>query len=195
MRITQIVVAGLFDRFNHDLRFEKDERITIMIGPNGFGKTTVLRIINALFNYPLVNLTRMPFRQVTVSFDDGAQMEVLRQLAPTKEQRNKLELCYRDASGKEERFVPKPRINPKELPFSLGVIEEILPVLDQIGPAQWRHRQTGEILKIEDVLERFADELPGVEGESAASAPSWFQDIRKSIPVHFIDTERLTRPP
>jgi predicted ATP-dependent endonuclease of OLD family len=194
MRISRIVVAGLFDRFNHDLRFKTDERITIMIGPNGFGKTTILRIINALFNHPLSTLTRMPFRQVTVYFDDGSQLEVLRQLVSPNELKNKLDLIYRNASGEEKRFTPEKWISPKELPFPLGIIEDIIPVLDQIGVRQWRHRLTGETLTIEDVLERFQDELPEIEGDSSSANPPWLQDVRKSISVHFIDTERLTRP-
>ena len=39
MRIARIVVSGLFDRFNQDIALDPDELITIMIGPNGFGKT------------------------------------------------------------------------------------------------------------------------------------------------------------
>ena len=56
MKISRIGVYGLFDRFNHDLVFDPDERITIMIGPNGFGKTMTLRILNALFNFPVRSL-------------------------------------------------------------------------------------------------------------------------------------------
>ena len=74
MRITRIDVAGLFDRFNHELDFKPDERITIMIGPNGFGKTMILRIVNALFNQPIRRLAQMPFHQVFVEFDIGSNL-------------------------------------------------------------------------------------------------------------------------
>ena len=50
MNIDQVQVKGMFGRFDHDLRFAADKRIMIMIGPNGFGKTTTLRLIGALFN-------------------------------------------------------------------------------------------------------------------------------------------------
>lgn len=146
MRITRLVVAGLFDRFNHDLEFKQDERITIMISPNGFGKTTILKITNALFNNPLISLARMPFHQMTVHFDDRSQLKVQRLSAPSPTQQHKLELTHQTASGKEESFVPKPRINPKELQFPLSAIEDIIPALDQIGPQQWRYRHTGETL-------------------------------------------------
>ena len=43
-----------------------------MIGPNGSGKTMTLRMIDNLFNQPLVRLVRMPFRKMEVAFDDGS---------------------------------------------------------------------------------------------------------------------------
>ena len=65
-------VTGLFGRFNHELKFRSDERIIIMIGPNGFGKTMTLRMIDNLFNRPLARLVRMPFQKMEVAFDDGS---------------------------------------------------------------------------------------------------------------------------
>ena len=50
MQIDQVQVKGLFGRFDHYLKFATDESIMIMIGPNGFGKTTTLRLIDALRN-------------------------------------------------------------------------------------------------------------------------------------------------
>lgn len=37
---------GLYGRFNYDIDFCKDG-LTILTGPNGFGKTTILRTIEA----------------------------------------------------------------------------------------------------------------------------------------------------
>ena len=53
MQIEQVTVLGLFDRFDHQLPFSTEEPITIMIGPNGFGKTMILRLLNTLFPNPL----------------------------------------------------------------------------------------------------------------------------------------------
>ena len=78
MRITKVSVYGLFERFNHDLVLTANEPITIMIGPNGFGKTMILRILNGLFNLPLKGLERLPFAQVCVLFDDSSSLIVER---------------------------------------------------------------------------------------------------------------------
>ena len=46
--IRRVVIEELYDNYNYDITFHKDG-ITLITGPNGFGKTTVLNIIkNAL---------------------------------------------------------------------------------------------------------------------------------------------------
>lgn len=45
--IRNIQIDNLFGRFNYNIS-TKIEGITIITGPNGFGKSTILRIINAL---------------------------------------------------------------------------------------------------------------------------------------------------
>ena len=78
MRIENISVRGLFDRFDHDIPLDPCERIAIIYGPNGFGKTMILRMVNALFNSPILGLGRMPFREICVDFDDGSRLDVVR---------------------------------------------------------------------------------------------------------------------
>jgi predicted ATP-binding protein involved in virulence len=48
MRIKQISVTKLFGIFDHVIPLNLDERITIIHGINGVGKTSILRLINAL---------------------------------------------------------------------------------------------------------------------------------------------------
>lgn len=196
MRFIRVVVTGLFDKFNHDLEFKSDERITIMIGPNGFGKTMVLRMVNALFNQPIRSLARIPFRKYVVYFDDNSYLTVTRSQPESQETEvgSNLELAYHDAMSVDHKFTVNSRIDPRELPFSIDTIENFVPMLDQVGPANWVYRRTGERLNLEDVLERFSNELPGIEEEFTPTLPDWLEGIRKEIPVRFIDTERLTHP-
>src|SRR5262249_17920510 len=79
-----------------------------------------------------------------------------------------------------------------ELGVQLGAIEHFIPMLEQVGSGQWRDRRTGELLEVEDVFERYRDELPRVEGQAAGAIPDWLAEIREAIPVRYIDTERLT---
>ena len=47
LRLQRIVVDGLFDIYNHDIDLNLDDRVTLLHGPNGVGKTVVLGMINA----------------------------------------------------------------------------------------------------------------------------------------------------
>jgi predicted ATP-binding protein involved in virulence len=50
MQIKQISVTGLFGIFDHVIPLNMDDRITIVHGPNGFGKTAMLRLVSGFFN-------------------------------------------------------------------------------------------------------------------------------------------------
>lgn len=78
MNIDQVQVKGLFGRFDYDLRFVPGEPIMIIVGPNGFGKTTTLRLIDALFNRSVGRVAEVPFRQVEVTFDDGRALTAVK---------------------------------------------------------------------------------------------------------------------
>jgi predicted ATP-binding protein involved in virulence len=46
MKLKKIEIEGLYGTFDHEIKLKSDERITIIHGPNGVGKTTVLRLIH-----------------------------------------------------------------------------------------------------------------------------------------------------
>jgi len=60
VRIKQISVKGLFEIFDHVIPLNIDERITIIYGLNGFGKTAILRILNGFFNSQYSELRTIP---------------------------------------------------------------------------------------------------------------------------------------
>ncbi|MCP4345123.1 MAG: AAA family ATPase [Desulfobacterales bacterium] len=72
MRITEIKVEGLFRIFDHAIPLNTDERITIIHGPNGFGKTVLLRMLDCLFNGHYPDLLKIPFRKFEVRFEDNS---------------------------------------------------------------------------------------------------------------------------
>ena len=189
MRISNIVVNGLFDRFTHNLNFSSSERISIIYGPNGFGKTMILRILNVLFNHSPRSLGRMPFEDIHVQFDDGTRLIVTRESGVQYPR-----LTFITSTRKTHSFTPEPQIRPQEIPFPLGAIDEIIPHLEQIGPSEWRNIHTDEPLDLDDVIATYGEFFPFDDEtpEHRLAVPQWLADIRESIPVRFIDTERLT---
>jgi predicted ATP-binding protein involved in virulence len=192
MRMQKISVRGLFGYFSHEIPLHLSDRITIITSPNGFGKTTILRILNALFNQSLTKLAAIPFQQLTLEFDDDGLLEVSRhQAGGSGPRRTKLMMRYSRAGVKLEVYEPKARLLREELPIPIEAIEDVIAELDQIGTETWRQLNTGETLTLDDVLERYSDELTQSDDSSQSAHPDWLLEIRKAIPVRFINTDRL----
>ena len=66
MKIEQIQCEKLFGFFDYSIDFH--ETVTIIHGPNGCGKTTILEIIDAVFNKKLEVLKTTDFKSVFFLF-------------------------------------------------------------------------------------------------------------------------------
>jgi predicted ATP-binding protein involved in virulence len=91
MRVRSISVRKLFGRFDHTIPLNVDERITIIHGPNGYGKTALLRLVDAAFRLDLDTLRATPFESLRVELADGAYLDVCFE----KGQRDKSAAVYR----------------------------------------------------------------------------------------------------
>ena len=76
MRITKISVKKLFGVFDHEIPLNQDSRITIMHGPNGFGKTILLTMLNGMFNSNYRVFRKVPFEEFRVYFDHQGYVSV-----------------------------------------------------------------------------------------------------------------------
>jgi predicted ATPase len=196
MKISSIYVSGLFDTFDHRLEFKADEPITIMIGPNGYGKTMILRIIDTLFNSSPRRLSVLPFKKVDVSFDDGTSISVLREAVASDRDRPQytIKILFMRQNNQIDTFLADAQTKANELEYPVGIIDDLITELSQVGATTWRHLRTGETLSLDDVLDRYESELPRIEGRADVQLPDWLAKIRAAMPVRFIATERLTHP-
>ena len=211
MQITEISVSNLFGIFNHIIPLNLEDRITIVHGPNGFGKTILLKMLDGLFNGRYSELRSIPFTKFRIQFDEGSviwvdqdtpQSEPEQQSLFVDQSQNKRRKSrYRNGhptqitisfsqSGrrKTQSFSLDDVIEAqkKRLPYALSVIEDI-PDLERVGSREWVHLPTDEILSINDVLERYYYLLPSkLRGES-----EWWKQIRQSLNIRLIETQRL----
>ncbi len=68
-----IEIKNLFGRFNYTLDFE-GKNIVILTGPNGFGKSTILQIIDAIANDRLFYLLKIEFDELSFEFIDNENL-------------------------------------------------------------------------------------------------------------------------
>ena len=176
MRITEVVVEGLFGIFDHTISLNTEERITIIHGPNGFGKTILLQMLNGLFNGNYSEFRSIPFRKFEVRFAEGSviwlenisESSTLQQdLSDSSESvdgttrkqahlsRTPITINFSENSGPPESFSLEP-IDEGEVPVSM--IED-LTGLERIGARQWVSDQ-GDVLSLDEVIDRFGIVCP-----------------------------------
>ena len=202
MRITEVVAEDLFGIFNHTISLNTEERITIIHGPNGFGKTILLQMLNGLFNDNYAEFRGIPFRKFEVRFEGGSRIWIDKISESDTLQQNLLDgLEFDDRMARKYTPPPKTQIiinfsknNEQPNSFTLGQINEDeipLPMieditgLERIGTKQWRS-DDGEILYLDEVIERFGRILPFQSDE-----PDWWTQVKKSTKIHLIETQRL----
>ena len=191
MRIKQITVKHLFGIFDHTINLNMEERITIIHGKNGFGKTSILRLVNGFFNLKYSDIRAIPFQKFTIIFDDKSFVDILKPSTSRNKKSNgrpKITFNFTSSDQKEEPTFSPDSPDGKTISFPLGMIDNFIPDLDRVGSETWLYPPTGEILYLEDIYERFGEYLPK---QFQKEYPDWLKKIRDSINVRFIESQRL----
>ena len=85
MKLTKIEIKGLFDLFDYEIPLTNNENLLIITGPNGFGKTMILNIIDSLFNNNLDFFLKLVFENITIYTDSNIQIEINKSLSNENE--------------------------------------------------------------------------------------------------------------
>ena len=68
MILKSVKIEGLFQKFNYNIQFDKQEGLTILYGLNGIGKTTILNILASFSKFGFLNIFKIPFKTITFAF-------------------------------------------------------------------------------------------------------------------------------
>ncbi|MEH2013129.1 AAA family ATPase [Nostoc sp.] len=190
MRIKQISVSGLFGIFDHVIPLNLDERITIIHGPNGFGKTAILRILNSFFNSRYADLRTIPFINFRVGFDDSSSVEIIKNTDNAEEsEKNNIDFKFSKPDSEPAFFyLRQVKIRP-DIDFPISILDNLIPGLEQIAPRKWLYLPTGEPLSLEDVLERFDNLL--LSSLRSQEDPEWLERLKSNIHIRLIESQRL----
>ncbi len=189
MRLCELRTIGLFGLVDHLIPLNLDDRITIIHGPNGYGKTAILRIITGVLNARFSVLSQFPFTSLSFVFDNGSVLEVKK--APRKNQAadgkkrpsESIVLAYGDKHVDLSRLGTVHSRN-----FPLSIFEDYIPHLSRYGPEEWFYHPTNEVLSLDDLLFRFGESLPF---ETGTVLPDWLAALTSQIHVHYIQAHRL----
>src|SRR5688572_19040258 len=82
MRIARVAVKNLFGMFSHVIELKLDERITIIHGLNGVGKTALLRLIDGVINRESAEILSIPFDEFRIDFDNHSYLLLEKKTEP-----------------------------------------------------------------------------------------------------------------
>ena len=74
MKIVSVKVEELFGHFSYNI--ELNDTVTIIHGPNGCGKTTLLKIIYSVFSNNPQELKQYDFKSIEFQFSDGTNLYI-----------------------------------------------------------------------------------------------------------------------
>lgn len=193
MRIKQISVSGLFGIFDHVIPLNIDERITIIHGPNGFGKTVVMRLLNGLFNSQYSELKTIPFSNFRVEFDDHSSVEIVKNLNQLDNLDKPNNVTFNFYKPNSERVYFTPDIWEESTSIDSSSYWESFQILTSLISQQNRKNLRDLVIRnnvsVEEDLNRSKDSL-AVEVKSQQDS-EWLSKLKSNIHVHLIESQRL----
>lgn len=206
MKITTVEIKNLFGTFNHKVPINLDERITIIHGPNGYGKTILLKLLYGVFNAQYSELKTVPFDYLQINFSDGSKLRITKtatksdKMKPREKNRAKILFVFSKPNVGEQTISLEEleRGRDQRFQFPTAILEEFIPGLEQIDLFSWRYIPTQEMLTLEQILERFNEYLPSELYSpnlrtKSGNNPEWLQKLTSSIKIYLISTERLLK--
>jgi len=177
--IEKVEIDGLFGRFNYTIDLTGDKGgLSILTAPNGFGKSTILKIIESFSNGDFWYFLKEDFTAIRFFISGESDVEIKH-----KEQGKSIII----SNGEKETVIDDPFDDNSDDLRSFAV-ERALPFLSRIGPRTWRHDSTGEILDRVEIISRYRDH-PIFRRKNRREA--WIEKIISSLRVFSITTNRL----
>lgn len=188
VRIKSIDVAGLFGLYDHHVTL-KGDRVTVIHGPNGVGKTVFLKLTNALLKGRYNEIVQIPFRTFEIQFDDGSIVRVLTESEGASP--DKVQVSFeKQGDGRDSVTLDVKEVNTNRLAQQ---ISEASPFFSQVGPDEWVDRRSDEVISSEELVARAVDLVPKDNKKWRAREPRGLRELRGRINVHLIEAQRLIR--
>ncbi|NPT62301.1 AAA family ATPase [Paraburkholderia elongata] len=197
LKIARIELHGLFGLYTHMVQLHVSDRVTIIHGPNGVGKTVLLRLIEGLFRGRYLLLWKTVYRSFSVTFTNGTCITVERlqqpRLIETPGELQPEDIVLRLSYADERPHIW--RNEPTELASLAQRVNAEVPWISRVGPDAWEDDRTGVRYSSSELIAQFGDILPERLRDLVFREPEWLARLRQKVTVHLVETQRLLRTP
>lgn len=200
MKLKQVQIQKLFGYFDYSIEFY--DTVTIIHGPNGCGKTTMLRIIDATFNKQLETLKTTDFKSVQYVFSDDTTLKIERKKVcldeANKEAGNFIYLAYTINENGESHVFDSFENSDDYITTIQKFLKGYRPLhwLERFSDDTWYDRRSDKKLTTEEVVTRYGTMIYKRYGREffEEEIPDEVQNMLNTIDVRLIAADRLTVP-
>lgn len=185
MNLKTLRIEGLYGTFNHEINFTSKDNIDIILGQNGIGKTTILRIIDMVFNQKLCSLTDLYFMKASFYLDNDVTFFI----EAVEDSRGAISDYYVCPPQHDAGFLCSDLL--EKVKKHVRDSKDFILCDFRNEYDLWIDKKDGRYYTGEEVLWYEKKEMPGVIDEFLTVYPSWFEEIIKENSVKFIQTQRL----
>lgn len=199
-RVTSVYTKKLFGLYDHKVDLFLNDRVTIIHGPNGVGKTTLLKIIHAIFNSDFALLFSVPFEEIGVTLDDNSvivlrrrQDSISRTNKPTGQPKGAIDFAFSNPDG---LFDGTFSLVADKLKFDewASQYESGVPWIHRMAPDKWMDQRTDQVLTSFELWNLQANETGNRSLPSLiAQVPDEFKRITDSVSTYLVEAQRLVK--
>ena len=194
LRVKSIHIDGLFDLFDHRVELKLNKRVTILHGPNGVGKTMLLRMIDALLDGRYSLFQQVPFRRFALEFTDETCVELTMGAGKRGRGRRQTPMLHLKLFGDGKKLKEHDLSSNQDIISMADAVASRLPWVHRLDDEVWSDERGMGNLSAEEIVSLYRDELPSqLCPERGAADPSWLADLRRRVSVHLIEAQRLLR--
>jgi ABC-type transport system involved in cytochrome c biogenesis ATPase subunit len=181
-RIGGFCVDGLFGARNYELTLNEDSPVTIISGPNGVGKTHILKIVRGILALDHASIASEPFESATLMFRSPRKS-----LTVTRRNEDDEDVILYEAHSSYSSSVDEYRLTPND--YAGEDDEPFPPWIMSLPDGRFFDKRTERILSRNFLERRYRSAFNASRGQVLEKSP-WLKRLLLSPPI-LIDTQRL----
>lgn len=186
-RLVEFSIEHLYGLYNHNISFDSSESVAILHGPNGVGKTAILKCINYLLSCNFSELRKLPYSKINATLSNGVHFKLIRVGVGTNDllmravdpsQKLSVEVFYKGQLQLDYTFVGEPD----------NVGSDIPPWYRRMSDTHYMDETSGEIYSSEYLFKKFSKaSVKPKDRKNLATIKAMLGVVK----VHLVEANRL----